>query len=223
MSTKILLGLAALAVGLSTAFAQVVRTVDISLQANKLHFLSVPLIPKGGNFNITNSIVFDPSQDGASLFAWAGAQWSTTVPTWIGDSFGDGWDTSMVISNGVGFFLASAANSTLTFTGEVPEGAIAYNIPVGLSTLANKIPLSENFPGSTVGNTGDNLFTWDQAGQKWASVVWLFLGPEVGGSGWDNGGAPGNNTNGPSLNPGEAVFYVNGGAAIRFVRNFTFL
>ncbi|MCX6922739.1 MAG: hypothetical protein NT154_05925, partial [Verrucomicrobia bacterium] len=60
MRTKTLLGLAALAVGLSSSMAQVyslnvVGYVNVPLQANKLSFLSVPLTPNGGNYNITNS------------------------------------------------------------------------------------------------------------------------------------------------------------------------
>jgi len=228
MRTKALLGLAALAVGLSTSVAQnvyslnVVGYVNVSLQANKLHFLSVPLIPSGGNFNITNSIVLDNTQDFATIFAWAGSKWNTTTPTWYGtDVGGTGWDTPMVISNGVGFFLSSMANSTLTFVGDVPQGALGYNIPAGLSTLANKVPVTDNFPGSTVGNDFDNIFTWDQAGQKWSATVWTMYSPAVGGTGWDNGGVAGNNPKGPSLDPSTAVFYVNGGNAVPFTQNFT--
>ena len=75
MRTKALLGLAALAVGLSTSVAQnvyslnVVGYVNVSLQPNKLYFLSVPLVPAGGNFSITNSIVLDSNQDFASLYS----------------------------------------------------------------------------------------------------------------------------------------------------------
>jgi hypothetical protein len=69
--------------------------------------------------------------------------------------------------------------------------------------------VSTNFPGSTVGNDFDNLYTWDQAGQQWGPAA-LFLG------GWDTPSAEG-----PALNPAEAVFYVNGGAAIPFTRSFT--
>jgi len=227
MRTKALLGLAALAVGLSSSVAQnvyslnVVGYVNVPLAANKLNFLSVPLIPSGGNFNITNSIVLDNSQDGASIYSWAGTKWSPINPTWIGtDLGGTGWDTPMVISNGVGFFLASAGNSTLTFVGDVPQGALPYTIPAGLSTFANQVPNGANFPGAKVGNDGDEMFTWDQANQKWASAVWTFIGADLGGNGWDDGAAD-TNTNGPALAPAAATFYVNGGNAISFTQNFT--
>jgi hypothetical protein len=228
MRTKALLGLAALAVGLSTSVAQnvyslnVVGYVNVSLQANKLSFLSLPLAPVDGNFNITNTIVLDNSQDFANIYAWAGTKWNTTVPTWIGaDLGGTGWSPDMVISNGVGFFIASAANSTLTFVGQVPQGTLSYRIPAGLSTLANQVPVATNFPGATIGNDFDNILTWNQAGQKWSATSWTFIGSDLGGTGWDNGGAAGNNPAGPLLNPGDAAFYVNGGAAIPFTQNFT--
>jgi len=218
MRTKALLGLAALAVGLSTSVAQnvyslnVVGYVNVSLQANKLHFMSLPLAPANGDYSIGANIKLDNgdgTQDFASLFKWdvANQKWDDAVPTWIGGA----WDIpSMVISNGTGFFVSSVANSTMTFVGEVPQGAIPYNIPVGLSTVANKVPVSTNFPGTTVGNDFDSIFTWDQANQKWADAVWTYIG-----GAWDLA------ADGPVLNPAEAFFYVNGTAAIPFTRNFT--
>jgi hypothetical protein len=220
MRTKALLGLAALAIGLSTSVAQnvyslnVVGYVNVSLQQNKLHFLAVPLAPTDGNYNITNTVILNDDQTYANLYKWQGTTWSSAA-TWYGLGLGGtGWDTPMVISNGTGFFLASVANTTLTFVGEVPQGAIAYNIPAGLSTLANKVPVSTNFPG-IVGNTYDNIYTWNQTAQKWNSAA-TYYAPTDGGSGWDTP-----STNGPMVNPAEAFFYANGGAAVPFTQNFT--
>ena len=80
MRTKSLLGLAALAVGLTSASAQVyslnvVGYVNVPLAANKMSFVSVPLAPSGGNYNITNTIALSDAQDGATIFAWAGTGW----------------------------------------------------------------------------------------------------------------------------------------------------
>lgn len=215
MRTKALLGLAALAASFSTAVAQnvyslnVVGYVNVSLQATKAHFLSLPLANSSGDYTIGTNIKLDNgdgSQDFSEIFKWAGTQWDSPA-TW----FGGAWDNpSLVISNGTGFFLIPSASSTLTFVGEVPQGAIAYNIPAGVSTLANKVPVSTNFPGATVGNDFDELFTWDQSGQQWASPATYF------GGAWDTV-----NPDGPLLNPAQAVFYINGGSAIPFVKNFT--
>jgi hypothetical protein len=220
MRTKALLGLAALAVGLSTSVAQnvyslnVVGYVNVSLQANKLSFLSVPLAPVDGNFNITNTIVLSDAQDGALLYKWAGTGWDPNVPSWFA---GIGWSPDTVISNGTAFFLQPAASSTLTFVGQVPQGALAYNIPAGLSTLANQVPVSANFPGSTVGNDGDLMYVWNNVSSAWSPTVWSYFG----GVGWDNGGGAGNSINGPMLNPADGVFYANSGVAIPFTQNFT--
>jgi hypothetical protein len=119
------------------------------------------------------------------------------------------------VSNGAAFFIVSKAASTLTFVGQVPQGAIAYNVPAGLSTLANKVPVSANFPGLNVGNDGNTMFTWVQAQQSWTTDPWVYFA----GAGWftatlgDGTGAP--------LNPAEGVFYVNNGAAVPFTQNFT--
>jgi hypothetical protein len=223
MRTKALHGLAALEVGLSTSVAQnvyslnVVGYVNVTLQANKSHFLSLPLADVNGNYNITNTVVLDNSQDFANLYAWAGTGWSSPA-TWYGtDLGGTGWDTPMVISNGVGFFLVAGANtSTLTFVGQVAQGAIAYNIPAGVSTLANQIPVTTNFPGATVGNDFDNIYTWNQASQGWNSPA-TYYGTDLGGNGWDSDATG----NGPVLSPAQGVFYINGGAAIPFTQNFT--
>jgi len=217
MRTKALLGLAALTVGLTSAVAQnvyslnVVGYVNVPLHANKLSFLSVPLIPNGGNFNVTNSIVLSDAQDQATIYAWTGTGWNPDAPAWVA---GFGWYPDMVISNGIGFFLASKAESTLTFVGDVPQGALSYNIPAGLSTLANKVPVTANFPGASVGHDTDTLYTWTGTGWNPDSPAY------VGGYGWYSAD-PNVTTNGPLLAPAEAGFYVNTGAAIPFTQNFT--
>src|ERR1017187_3385301 len=215
MRTKALLGLAALAVGLSTSVAQnvyslnVVGYVNVTLTANQLSFLSLPVAPVDGNFNITNTIVLNDAQDGALLYKWLGTGWDPTIYSWFA---GVGWSPDTVISNGAAFFIQPAASSTLTFVGQVPQGALTYNIPAGLSTLANQVPVSTNFPGSTVGNDGDLMYVWNSASHGWSATIWSYFG----GVGWDNGGGAGNSVNGPVLNPADGVFYANSGAAIPF-------
>jgi hypothetical protein len=221
MRTKSLLGLALLAAGLSTAGAQVysanvVGYVNVPLQLNKLSFISYPFQDPNGNYCITNTVVLDNSQDFAALYKWGGTQWLAPAGWYGTDLGGTGWDTPLVISNGVGFFIVSAANSTLTFVGQVPQGTLSYNIPAGLSTLANQIPVTTNFPGATVGNDFDAMYTWNQAGQQWNAPTG-FYGTDLGGNGWDANPSG----NGPVLNPADAVFYVNGGAALNFTQNFT--
>lgn len=222
MRTKVLLGLAALAVGLSTSVAQnvyslnVVGYVNVTLPANQFSFLSLPVAPVDGNFNITNTIVLSDAQDGAALYKWLPTGgWDPNLYLWYAG--GIGWSPNTVVSNGEAFFLLPPASSTLTFVGQVPQGTLSYRIPAGLQTLANQVPVSTNFPGGTVGNDGDSIYVWNSVSHAWSSTLWLYYA----GIGWDNGAQPGNNTNGPMLNPAEGVFYANSGSAISFTQNFT--
>jgi hypothetical protein len=220
MRTKALLGLAALAVGLSTSVAQnvyslnVVGYVNVTLTSGQMSLLSLPVAPVDGNFNITNTIVLNDAQDGALIYKWAGTGWDPNLYSWYA---GAGWSPNTVISNGQAFFLLPAAAGTLTFVGQVPQGALSYTIPPGLSTLANMVPVSTNFPGSTVGNDGDTIYLWNSVTHGWSSTLWSYFG----GTGWDNGGGAGNSVQGPVLNPADGVFYANSGAAISFTQNFT--
>jgi hypothetical protein len=223
MRTKALLGLAALAVGLSTSVAQnvyslnVVGYVNVSLQQNKLHFLSLPLAPVDGNFNITNTIILDDTQNLASMYRWIGNGWNSDV------AYFGGWSSpsDVFITNGVAFFIASVTNSTLTFVGQVNQGAMNYSFGPGLSAVANQVPVSTNFPGATVGNLLDGIILWDTALQNW-NTDW-----GNGGGSWANSGSPTgpggpDNVNGPLINPAEGFFYSNfGSTPVAFTQNFT--
>lgn len=224
MRTKALLGLAALAAMITTAAAQnvysvnVVGYVNVSLTAGNLHFVSLPLIPTDANYDISNTVKMDTgdgSQDFSSMIYWeeTSNKWADTNPLWLAGA----WDTAYNMPNGKGFFVVPAANGTLTFVGEVVQGtAIPYTMPDGLHTAANKVPVSTNWPGSDVGTDFDTIITWNKTAGTWDDAQFLFL------AGWDNGGAPGNNIEGPFLNPADAVFYFNGlGAAYNFTRSFT--
>jgi hypothetical protein len=228
MRTKALLGLAALAVGLSTSVAQnvyslnVVGYVNVTLTANKLSFLSIPLAPVDGNFNITNTIVLDSSQNFANLYRWINNNWDTSV------SYLDGWskdglNNDVFITNGVAFFIASPATSTLTFVGQVNQGAMHYSFGPGLSAVGNQVPVSTNFPGATIGNAFDGIILWNPNAvpQSW-NTDWGNTG-----GGWANGGSPTgpggpDNVNGPLINPAEGFLYQNGGTTpVAFTQNFT--
>ncbi len=223
MRTKALLGLAALAVGLSTSVAQnvyslnVVGYVNVTLTANKLSFLSLPLAPVDGNFNITNTIVLDSSQNFANLYRFINNSWDTSV------SYLDGWSSSgdVFITNGVAFFIASPATSTLTFVGQVNQGAMNYSFKPGLSAVANQVPVSTNFPGAAVGNLFDGIILWDNAIQNW-NTDWGNSGGAWANSGSPTGPGGPDNANGPLIHPAEGFFYQNGGTTpVAFTQNFT--
>jgi hypothetical protein len=218
-TTKLLLAAAAIAAGLVSTQAQsnvysvnIVGYVNVPLQgANKLDILDYPLIPSGNNYNITNVIHLADANDGAFLYKWAGTAWNNTVPGWIA---GFGWDTELSIALGEAYFIQAPAADTITFVGEVAQGSFTNTIPLGISFQANKVPTGAPWPGFSVGNDGDFMYTW--TGTAWANIVWGY----IGGYGWDDGGN-GGSTNGPAIPVGRGVSYVNLTAPIVWVQTFT--
>lgn len=158
-----------------------------------------PLVPSNGNNNITNTLTLPDSADGASIFKWAGTKWADAIPTWIA---GAGWVPDADMNLGESFFLQSPVATKVTFVGEVKTGNIDYSVPAGLSAIANKVPVAEPFPGNH-GNDGDAIYTW--AGTTWNPATWSY----IAGLGWSNGGAAGDNVNGPTLAVGEGIIYQN--------------
>jgi hypothetical protein len=153
--------------------------------------------------------------DGASLFKWTGAAYSSTIPTWVD---GMGWYTEQNISIALGesFFIDSPVTGQITFVGEVQTGdannPIQYSLPSGLSVVAPKTPVAQRFPGSDIGNDGDSIFTW--TGTAWNAAIWQFYQ----GIGWD--GPDAGQTAGPMIPVGGGVVYQNTGATLNWTRTF---
>lgn len=220
MRTKVLLGLAALAVSAATCVAQssnvyslnIVGYVNVDI-TNGFNFLTLPLKPSDGNYNITNTIVMPTGADGAALFKWTGAAFSPTIPNWID---GMGWfqdQGTTTINLGEAFFIDSPTSGRITFVGEVAQGDIQNTIPAGMAPVGNKVPVTAAWPGRTVGNDGDAIFTWNKGLKRWDSTIWNF----IGGEGWFDGAAF---SDGPVLQAGQGVFYQNLGAAINWTQKF---
>ncbi len=216
MRTKALLGLAALAVSAVTCVAQsnvyslnIVGYVNVPVKPG-LNLIANPLNPSNGNTYNTNTITLPDTADGALLFTWAGTAWSSVIPSWVG---GFGWDTPVQLALGQGFFLqspAAAGNYNVTFVGEVQQGTITTTFNKGLNAVANKVPVDEAWPGKTVGNDGDQIFTWN--GSAWDSTISGF----IGGFGWDSA-----STDGPVIKAGQGVMYNNTGTGpLTWTRTF---
>jgi hypothetical protein len=104
------------------------------------------------------------------------------------------------------------------FVGEVSTGDVPYSIPTGLSAVANKVPVAEEWPGSTHGNDGDLIYTW--AGSAWNSAVWNYIDLGGGTGAWNAGGAT-DDPDGPTLAVGGGAMYLNSGtAALSWTRAF---
>lgn len=217
MRTKALLGLAALAVSAVTCVAQsnvyslnIVGYVNVDVAAG-LNLISNPLKPSNGNYNITNTISLPDTADGAFIYKWAGTAWSGDIPSWIA---GFGWAPEATINHGEAFFLQSPVATKVLFVGEVATGNVETTLQPGLSVVANKIPVEQNWPGSDIGNDGDSIYTW--GGSAWDASIWSY----IDGFGWSNGGGAGDNVNGPLLKVGGGAVYQNTGAALTWTRAF---
>jgi hypothetical protein len=120
----------------------------------------------------------------------------------------------MDVALGSAFFIQSPVVTTVTFVGEVATGDISTTLNKGVNFVANKVPVAEGYPGAAVGNDGDNIYQW--SGSAWSGEVYQYYA----GFGWDNG-TPTSSSNGPTVNPGSGVVYVNNGAAaITWTRTF---
>jgi len=222
MRTKVLLGLAAMAVSAATCVAQsnvyslnIVGYVNVDIKAG-LNLVSNPLKPSNGNYNITNTIVLPDTLENTELYKWAGTAWSTDIPQWI---VGYGWFSTgpMTINLGEAFFLkapsTTPANTKVTFVGEVATGDVAYSVPSGLSVIAPKTPVSQNFPGKDIGHENDAIYTW-------ASTAWATPWSYIGGYGWFQT-ATTDPIDGPVIAVGGGLVYQNTGAALNWTRTFT--
>lgn len=211
MRTKTLLLTAALsAAGMATSMAQV-------YSVNAVGYVNTTLKP---GFNLVSNPLIASNNSIASLFA--GVPSGTRVFT-----FGEGgfttysyvgaplnrWtpDASTPINAGDGVFVLNPGTSdiTVTFVGEVPQGAASnQSLPAGLSIKGSKVPQAGTvaelqFPAAP----GDRIFKFD---------------PVNGYSTFSYAGAPLNRwtPSVPTIDVGEAVF-VSKVAAANWDRNFS--
>jgi hypothetical protein len=148
---------------------------------------------------------------GDALSFVAGAGW-----------FGSAGAATDVIAPGEGFFIQIPAGSTpvtLTFVGDVPQGAsLTQPIPAGFSLQASQVPISAGL--STTGNSGmnfpavdnDTVYFFNGATQTYKDAISF-----IAGAGWfDSTGA-----NDPTPAVGEGFFLSRSGAAGSWVRSFS--
>jgi hypothetical protein len=165
MRTKTLLATAALAAaGVASMSAQV-------FSVNAVGYVNVT-IPKGFSM-LSNPLNAEKNTVGATL---AAAPDGTTVYTFgaagfsanIKD-FGEFGDGNAAFAPGGGVFVLAQAPFTVTFVGEVPQGALSNPLPKGLSIRSSIVP-QEGRLDTVLGfpaQDGDTIFQWDNAGGKY--------------------------------------------------------
>jgi hypothetical protein len=183
MRTKTLLLTAALGVAsIASSLAQVysVNVVGYVNYPAKAPFSMIanPLNNTAGN-NLNNILPSAPF--GTTIYTWNGSAFASSV------NFGT-WSPDLTLAPGDGAFINLSADTTLTWVGEVMQGALSTAIPAGLSIKSSQVPQSD-----TLGNLGfpaafgDTIYYYRNG--AYASSVYFGtwspdLSPAVGESFW---------------------------------------
>ena len=200
---------AALAVvGVTASTAQSVYSVNAVGYVNLalgsgFTLISNPL--KGTNNDIGTIIPVAP--DGAQLLKWDAVNQKFLDAEQYFD--GIGWiPGTATLSPGTGAFINLTDPASLTFVGEVPQGALSNSIPLNFSIVSMQTPqqitlTSAGFPA----DDGDQILFWLPAQQKYSDAYQFF-----DGIGW----VPEDPT--PSVG---SAFFVNKSVARPWTRMFT--
>jgi hypothetical protein len=225
MRTKTLLLTAALgAAGIATSMAQVysvnaVGYVNTTLQPG-FNLISNPLNNTAGN---TIQNLFGTGWNGAIPNGVIAYYFNPTTDTFVIASYEELFGqfdpppaASQVVPPGEGVFLLVPGSTpqTVTFVGEVPQGAASnIDVPTGFSIRASTVPAAGainapapgmNFPATD----GDAIYQWNPTTDTYliSTFVELF-------GGWD--------PQVPNIAVGEAFWINNAGTATQWTRNFS--
>lgn len=233
MRTKVLLIAAALAASLASSMAQnvyslnVVGYVNVTLAHGKFTAVANPLDASMGGtiatgndmtnlFNVNTSVGL---AGGSSIaqFSSAANDYATAIG-YVALSKKWGSNFSMAPGTGALFYNNGAADTVVTFTGQVPQGT--YNVKTlgrGQFTLVGSpIPIGGNITNSTtvvglVPSGGDSVATFNSALNDWNTASgWVALSKKWG------------STASSTIAVGQGfLYYNNGAAANNWVSNFT--
>jgi hypothetical protein len=222
MRTKVLLSLAALAVGLSTSMAQVyslnvVGYYNVTVKGNNGLNLIANQLNNGTN-GLNQVIPAPGAQVGDQLLTFTGTDYNVDVfdgSAWLDNNSGN--PTATTVSPGQGFFYVPAgANTTLTFVGEVPQGTLNLALPATLALVSTKTPqalelsAANGFPMAAAGAGGGQVLYFSQAINDYVVYV-------TDGTGWFD-----NNSGDPvTLTPAVGQSWFWQGTATAWNRNFT--
>lgn len=211
MRTKTLLLTAALsAAGIASSMAQV-YSVNAVGYVNKdlvtgFNLISNPLNSTEANGNQIQNL-FANVPNGSAVYQFVNGNFRIVLKD---PDFG--WDPADVaddeIRPGQGVFVRVPSASSVTFVGEVPQGTLTTQMPVGFSIVSSQVPQSGTATAlGYVPAAGDALYFWDKANQRYIVRVWdaefeSFDGPL------------------PTLEPGDA-FFVRKSTAGSWTRTFS--
>jgi hypothetical protein len=220
MRTKTLLLTAALsAAGIATSMAQVYSVNAVGYVNTQLlpgfNLISNPLDNKTGNTiqNLFGTGVQGAIPDGMIVY-YFNAETDTFVSAAydsLDGAFLPTANASQVVApgNGVFVFVPGSQNVTVTFVGEVPQGAASNTeLPAGFSIKASAVPIAGAISGmSFPAAPGDIIYEWDPVGDRYVSNAFDDI---------DNAWLP----SVPDISVGEAFFLFKNAAAT-WTRNFS--
>jgi hypothetical protein len=177
MRTKtLLLTAAVVAVGFTAATAQSVYSVNAVGYVNLSLGSGFTLIsnPLNGTNNLLSTVLPAPP-DGTQLLKWNSAQQRFYDASQYFD--GLGWIPDDTLAPGEGAFINLTDPTTITFVGEVPQGALSNNIPVNFSAISMQTPqaislTAAGFPA----DDGDQVLFWNPAVQRYGDAIQYFDG-----------------------------------------------
>lgn len=167
--------------GIATSFAQVysvnaVGYVNVTLDSG-FNLISNPLKNTTGN-QLNNILPLTDTDIGTIVYWYSGGSFQST--TYLGTTLG--WTPNQAINPGTGIFINVSAGKTVTFVGEVPQGADS-NIALtsGLSLISSPVPQSlaldaMGYPAEV----GDLVYFYRGAAGAKTYASSTFLGPGVG-------------------------------------------
>jgi hypothetical protein len=153
MRTKTILLAAVLsAAGIASSLAQAVYSVNVVGYVNypakaPFSMIANPLDNKAGN-NLNNILPSVPI--GTTIYTWNGTTFASSV-------FFGSWAPDITLAPGEGAFINLAADTTLTWVGEVMQGALANAIPAGLSIKSSQVPQALKLENSPTDPTDPGL------------------------------------------------------------------
>ena len=212
MRTKTLLLTAALsAVGLSTSMAQVysvnaVGFVNVTIPAKSYLIVANPLDAGAGNNTVGK--LFKSVPEGFIVYKYVSG--SYTINAY---ELGEFAQPNQALEPGEGAFVlnpSTTAALTITFVGEVKQGALTQDIPKGLSIQASKVPqagvLDKDLGFPVV--EGDIVYRFGRTNTGGNPAGYSVHGYELGEWGVV-----------PNIEVAEG-FFVNKAAAVAWNRNF---
>ena len=225
MRTKSILAAAAIiAAGAASSQAQsnvyslnVVGYVNV-VCSNGFTMVNNPLVPSNSQ---VGTLLKDNANGGtvpagSALFVYVNGSYVIN----LNDEFGGGWDNaSQTITNGQGFFFQnnSGSTTTLTFVGEVPQGALTNSLRPGFNMVGSKVPQAAFLDDLGLSSQGgDAVYKYENGNFR------IYLKDEFDAS-WSSSAIDFDVVKGPTLAVGQAMFYFRSDAVgtPTWVRNFT--